>query len=98
VRGQCERVRNANVGVKLEGFWGCQRTHFINVLRTWAGGFLDHNNLGTSRYTGSKEYAAGVPNLLAGFTSLKLTLGKDAVAHQHGKSCLGHDPPGTPIR
>ena len=41
-------------------------------------------DLAPLKYTGWKEYAAGVPNLLADYTSLKLTLGKDAVAHQRG--------------
>ena len=36
------------------------------------------------KYTGWKEYAEGVPKVLADYTSVKFTLGKDARAHQRG--------------
>lgn len=36
------------------------------------------------KYTGWAEYAEGVKKVLESFSSLKVTLGEDAAAHQHG--------------
>jgi ketosteroid isomerase-like protein len=46
-------------------------------------------DLAPLKYMGWKEYAEGVPKVLADYTSLRLTLGKDAAAHQRGNLTWG---------
>ena len=41
------------------------------------------------KYTGWAEYAEGVKKVLAGFSSIKFTLGNDAQAHQRGNLAWG---------